>query len=172
MTHLGGKQIGVIVVAVFGVVLISLALWNRSTYKIIYNPSPSAPRGWYVAKPTTQLHRGDLALVQLPPSIRQLADQRRYLPKTVPLLKSVGAVAGDQVCEREGLVQINGTPVGRARVRDGSGRVLVAWADCRQLIAGELFLLGTTSAASFDSRYYGPIDAECVIGIAIPLWTW
>jgi conjugative transfer signal peptidase TraF len=172
MTHLGGKQIGVIVLAVFGIVLISLALWNRSTYKIIYNPSPSAPRGWYVAKPTTQLHRGDFALVRLPAPVAQLATQRRYLPRSVPLLKRVGAVVGDRVCERAGLVRINDVPVAQSLDLDRAGRPLVSWSGCRPLVADELFLLGTTSAASFDSRYYGPVSLHSVMGVALPWWTW
>jgi conjugative transfer signal peptidase TraF len=172
MMHLNGTQIGVILVGIFGVSLISSAAWHRATSKIIYNPSPSAPRGWYLVRPAAQLHRGDFALVQLSAPIAQMADERRYLPRTVPLLKNVGAVSGDRVCEQQGLVRINGIPVAQALARDGSGRVLVAWTDCRRLVAHELFLLGTTSAASFDSRYYGPIDADSVIGIAIPVWTW
>ena len=111
-------------------------------------------------------------MVRLPAPIAALADERKYLPKTVPLLKSVAAVAGDQVCEQQGVVRINDAIVARSLQRDGSGRELMAWTGCQKLRAGDLFLLGTTNDASFDSRYYGPLFASSVIGKAIPLWTW
>jgi len=172
MMQCNRRQIGLLLLVALGVGLTTAAFWQRPSSKIIYNPSMSAPRGWYVIKSATKMHRGDFALVQLPAPIARLADQRRYLPKTVPLLKNIGAVAGDRVCEQHGLVRINDVPIARSLARDGAGRALVAWTDCRQLNAHELFLLGTTSAASFDSRYYGPISVESVIGVAIPVWTW
>jgi type IV secretory pathway protease TraF len=37
---------------------------------------------------------------------------------------------------------------------------------CRRLEPGELFLLSVTNPASFDSRYFGPVSASAVIGVA------
>ncbi len=172
MIRLNRRQFGAIVVAVFGVILIAVASGYRASPKIIYNPSASAPRGWYMVKSPAELSRGDFALVILPAPIARFADQRGYLPVTVPLLKRVGAVAGDRVCERRGLVYINDIPIAPSLERDGAGRLLVSWSDCRRLKVAELFLLGTSSAASFDSRYYGPVTLKSVIGVAVPLWTW
>lgn len=172
MIPLNHRQIGAIMAMVFAVGLIALALMDRPSPKIIYNPSSSAPRGWYMVKSPAVLSRGDFALVKLPVPIARFADQRGYLPMTVPLLKRVGAVAGDRVCERRGLVHINGIPAAQSLERDGAGRSLVSWSDCRRLEIDELFLLGTSSDASFDSRYYGPVTVNSVIGVAVPVWTW
>jgi conjugative transfer signal peptidase TraF len=172
MIPLNYRQIGAIVAMVFAVGLIVVALMYRPSPKIIYNPSSSAPRGWYMLKAPAELSRGDFALVKLPPPIARFADHRGYLPMTVPLLKRVGAVAGDRVCERRGLVYINGIPVAQSLERDRAGRSLITWSDCRRLEAVELFLLGTSSAASFDSRYYGPVTVKSVLGVAVSLWTW
>jgi len=172
MIPLNHRQIGAIVAMVFAVGLIVVALTSRPSPKVIYNPSSSAPRGWYMVKAPAELSRGDFVLVKLPAAIARFADQRGYLPMTVPLLKLVGAVAGDRVCERRGLVHINGIPTAQSLERDGAGRLLVTWNDCRRLDIVELFLLGTSSAASFDSRYYGPITLNSVICVAVPLWTW
>ena len=166
------RQIGAIAAMLFAVGVIVVVLMYRPTPKIIYNPSSSAPRGWYMVKVPAELSRGDFALVKLPASIARFADQRGYLPMTVPLLKRVGAVAGDRVCETQGLVYINGVPAAQSLERDGAGRLLVTWSDCRRLKVLEVFLLGTSSTASFDSRYYGPITVDFVIGVAIPVWTW
>jgi conjugative transfer signal peptidase TraF len=172
MIPLNHRQIGAVAAMVFAVGLIVVALMYRPSPRIIYNPSSSAPRGWYMVKSPAKLRRGDFVLVNLPAPIARFADQRGYLPMTVPLLKRVGAVAGDRVCEHRGLVHINGIPTAQSLERDGAGRLLVTWSDCRRLKAFELFLLGTSSAASFDSRYYGPITVKSVIGVAVPLWTW
>jgi conjugative transfer signal peptidase TraF len=172
MISLNHRQIGAIGAMVFAVGLIVVALMYRPSPKIIYNPSSSAPRGWYMVKSPAVLSRGDFALVKLPAPIARFADQRGYLPRTVPLLKRVGAIAGDRVCERRGLVYINDIPIAPSLERDGAGRSLVSWSDCRRLKVVELFLLGTSSAASFDSRYYGPVTVKSVIGVAVPVWTW
>ncbi|MCB1996530.1 MAG: S26 family signal peptidase, partial [Rhodoferax sp.] len=50
------------------------------------------------------------------------------------------------------------------------GRPLPSWAQCRQLSPGELFLFSVTTPASFDSRYFGPVSASAVIGVAHPVW--
>jgi conjugative transfer signal peptidase TraF len=157
---------------VIGVALVLLCCRPAWYYRIIYNPSESAPRGWYAVKAAVALVVGQYALVTLPEPTRHFADQRRYLPNDVPLLKFVAAVAGADVCERGGVVQINGVRVAEALAHDGSGRKLLAWSGCRRLTAGELFLISTCSGASFDSRYYGPLTMAAIVGEARPLWTW
>lgn len=162
----------VVIAMIVGIGLIASASRHRAIAILIYNPTSSAPRGWYRVQAPADLHRGDFALVRLPAGVAAFADERRYLPKTVPMVKSVAAVVGDQVCEQTGLVRINDIVVARSLQRDGAGRDLVAWTGCRRLRAGDLFLLGMTNNASFDSRYYGPLSASSVVGKAIPVWTW
>ena len=67
-------------------------------------------------------------------------------------------------------VHINGVPVAAALPADRLGRPLPFWSHCRPLTEGELFLLSATNPASFDSRYFGPVSASAVIGIAHPIW--
>lgn len=55
---------------------------------------------------------------------------------------------------------------------DGKQRVLTSWEGCRLLLKGELFLLNSDAKASFDSRYFGPVDRSFVRALAVPLWTW
>ncbi len=57
-----------------------------------------------------------------------------------------------------------------ALAADRWGRPLPSWPQCRRLRPGELFLLSVTNPASFASRYFGPVSAADVIGVARPVW--
>lgn len=139
--------------------------------QLVYNPSESAPLGWYAVR-DKPVHVGDYVVARLPAAASQLAAARHYLPSTIPLLKRVGAMDGQQVCVHHGIVSIDGHVVARTLARDGLGRPLADWEQCRRLKRGELFLLSTSSAASFDSRYFGPISVAATFGEAMPLWIW
>lgn len=142
---------------------------------IVFNPSDSVPRGWYSVgriDDAASLHADVIVLARLPADAAALASQRGYLPAGVPILKRIGAVAPQVVCVRERIVHVDGAVVTTARMHDGALRPLSSWAQCRALAEGELFLLSDTNPASFDSRYFGPIAASSVLGVARPLWTW
>jgi conjugative transfer signal peptidase TraF len=144
----------------------------RPTYQLRYNTSRSAPLGWYVIVPAHQVQVGAFVLARPPLAAALLAEQRRYLPRNVPLLKRVAAAHGQLVCSTANALAIDRERVTRALTRDSLGRPLEAWKGCRHLAADELFLLNVDNAASFDSRYFGPIRRSDVVGQAIPLWTW
>lgn len=142
---------------------------------VVYNPTDSVPRGWYRVggiDNAASVRVGSIVLARLPADVAAFAGQRGYLPSGVPILKRVGAVAPQSVCVRGQAVRVNGAVVATTRTHDGARRPLQAWPQCRPLAEGELFLLSDTNPASFDSRYFGPISASDVLGIARPLWTW
>lgn len=155
-----------------GLGMISLSSAIKSEPRLVYNPSESAPRGWYLIGRVTDLRIGDYLIVTLPHDIAVFAAKRGYLPRGVPVLKRVVATEGHHVCLRDGRIVIDGLPVADARSYDGKHRPLIPWSHCRQLLAGELFLLNVDSASSFDSRYFGPVDVLFVRGRATPLRTW
>src|SRR3546814_2602984 len=113
-----------------------------------------------------------LALVRPTPALEAFMADRHYVERHVPLLKPVAAVAGATVC-RAGLhVTIDGHAAVSALSRDRFGRPLPAWSGCRRLAAHELFLIAPANLASFDSRYFGPMTRDQLIGRAFPVWTW
>jgi len=146
--------------------------------RLTYNPSDSVAIGWYRIEPfdprTASLPRplsvDSIVLVPLPAEAAGLAAQRGYLPTRVPLLKRVGAVAPQHVCIVAGQVRIDGVPSAAVLAADRLGRPLPSLQLCRRLEPGELFLLSVTNPASFDSRYFGPVSASAVIGVAHPVW--
>lgn len=140
--------------------------------RLVYNPSDSVPRGWYRIGSPDSLHVGGVVLARLPAGVAALAAQRGYLPAGVALLKRIGAVAPQLVCVGEGALRIDGVLVAAVLAQDGAHRPIQSWARCRALAYGELFLFSNVHPASFDSRYFGPVDASAVIGSAHPLWTW
>jgi len=155
-----------------GIASVAFAGLVTPSYRLLYNPSDSAPRGWYLLIPARDLAVDAFALVRLPAASARLADERHYLPLTVPILKRVAARSGQHVCERHGAIEIDEQLVAHARLRDGVGRPLEPWNGCRMLEESEFFLLSRDSAASFDSRYVGPIHSNAILGRAIPFWTW
>lgn len=139
---------------------------------LAYNPSDSVPRGWYRVMTASDLHKGDTVLVQLPARVQAFAAQRGYLPDAVPLLKRIAALPPQRVCIRDRVVLVDDHAVATALAHDAQHRPLPTWSGCRPLVAGEVFLLSDSHPASFDSRYWGPINVSDVIGGTRPLWTW
>jgi len=158
------------VLSTCGLAALAWASFAPPAAYIIYNPSDSVPVGWYrierTNSPPRPLSVGDIVLTRLPADVAALAAQRGYLPSHIPLLKQVSAIAPQHVCIVEGQVRIDGVPVAAVLPADRVGRLLPFWRQCRPLADGELFLLSTTNPASFDSRYFGPIQASAVIGTA------
>lgn len=138
----------------------------RPGVRLVYNASDSAPRGLYFVEQATALGVGDYVIARLPESTATLAAERGYLPRSVPVLKQIAAIAGQRVCVRDRLVYIDGSAVARALDLDGQHRELHAWNGCRVLQSQEVFVLNLRSPASFDSRYFGPLDVSFVRGRA------
>jgi len=161
-----------------GLAALAWAFFVQPLPRLVYNPSDSIAVGWYRIEPITHhadslprpLSAGSIVLTRLPPDAAALAAQRGYLPTHIPLLKRVGAVAPQHVCIVDGQVHIDGVPVAAVLPADRRGRPLPFWPQCRRLQSGELFLLSATHPASFDSRYFGPVNVSAVIGVTQPVW--
>ena len=159
-----------LVMTTLAVAAIVASALMRPASILLFNPSASAPRGWYLLVPAHGLAAGDYVVADLPPEIRTLAAARGYLPSTVPLLKHVSATGGAYVCARGDLLFVDHMAAASIRPHDGLGRSMHKWEGCRVLHPGEILVLSPSSDASFDSRYFGPLTIELVRGKAVPLW--
>ena len=137
---------------------------------VVWNATASTPVGLLPAASRKHLRVGDYVLLWPNRRSAQLFARRGYLPRGVPLLKRVAAVAGQAVCERDGEVSINGRTIARALPVDGRGRSLAAWSGCGRLPNGEIFVLIPSVPTSLDGRYFGPTPIRAVIGRVTPLW--
>lgn len=156
-------------VAAFTVTALIASMFWQPRPLLVWNASASAPVGLYAVTSSDHVRAGEMVIAWTPEPARTLAAERRYLPSNVPLVKRVGAAAGDRVCAIGEAIWVNGRHVGARREVDGAGRAMPAWTGCHGLAAGEYFLL-MESPDSFDGRYFGLTRREDLVGRAVLLW--
>jgi conjugative transfer signal peptidase TraF len=165
------RQVPTLVTTLAGVSILALILRTDPLPLYMWNASASVPLGLYRLQSIDERYVTELVAVLPPEPLATFLTDGSYLPRGVPMLKRVPALAGQTVC-REGLtVFVDAIAMGAARKRDGRSWPLPVWQGCRVIAAGELFLMYWQSADSLDGRYFGPISARAVIGRALPLWT-
>ena len=137
--------------------------------RLLWNASASAPLGLYLIEPGAPLEVGDMVAAQAPEGARQLAARRGYLPSGVPLVKRVEAIEGSRVCAVRARILIDERVSALRKKRDAEGRLMPWWTGCRRLQPGRVLLI-TRAAASFDSRYFGPVERAAILGKAVLIW--
>jgi conjugative transfer signal peptidase TraF len=164
-------RVGWVMATCFAALSIGVAALFHPTPKLLWNASASVPIGLYTVHRAGALHVGELLVVTPPEPLASFLDHRRYLPKGVPLLKRVVALAGQTVCRTQRTIFVDGVAIGDALGRDHLGRPLPVWQGCRLIAAGEVFLMNRQSPDSLDGRYFGPLPTTTIVGRADPLWT-
>ena len=116
----------------------------------------------------------------LPPEVAVISRARGYLGpgdcpgSTQPVLKRVGALPGDTLELDDLGVTVNGQRV-LARpieVRDSAGRILPHAAFGSHVVAAEeVWLFGSSSARSWESRSVGPVPLASVRAVVRPMLT-
>ena len=151
-----------------GCVLVAVSTAEKLPIRLVWNASISVPTGFYSVSAGPP-GRGDLVLITLPDTARQLAERRGYMPPNVPVLKRVAALTGDTVCRFERVVFVNGSAVATAKLSDARGLKMPRWGGCFELKSCQVFLLGD-HPNSFDGRYFGVADLAGIHGVARTLW--
>jgi conjugative transfer signal peptidase TraF len=136
---------------------------------IVWNASASAPVGLWRVHPGAPPKVGTMVLADTPMTVRRLAAERDYLPRSVPLIKRVAAGPRDTVCAVGSRISIDGRWVAARMRSDRRGRPLPWWTGCERLSAGR-FLLLNAPPESFDSRYFGPVGRSAILGTVTPIW--
>lgn len=145
--------------------------------------SASAPRGLYVPS-DRPLEHGAWVQLCLPEPMVSFGRERGYHPSgwpparcadgSAPVLKRLGAVAGDLVVVSDQGIAVNGAllPNTRPLPVDSAGRPLPWLAGLRLRVPeGQCWVYSDTIPNSWDSRYYGPLPASAIVGRMRPLLT-
>ena len=140
-------------------------------WHLLWNWTPSLPRGLYWLSRGTPARLGALVAFPVPGGVRELVEERRYLPPGALLVKPVVAMDPDRVCTDEGVLTVNGAPLGAILTRDTAGRPLPRDQGCGRVPEG-LVYVASHYAKSFDSRTFGPVRASDIQGTVTPLWTY
>ncbi len=86
------------------------------------------------------------------------------------MIKRVGCRPGEWLrVDAEHRFTCDGRPLGQALATDSQGRPLPRFIHNCPVPAGQLFLVGT-HPRSYDSRYFGFVDAREILHQALPLW--
>jgi signal peptidase I len=106
------------------------------------------------------IHRGDIVVFERPPKV---ADS-----EIKDLIKRVIGLPGDVVEGKEGQVWVNGKALDEGYLDDGTTTSDFA----PQTIAkDQIWVMGDNRGNSEDSRYFGPIDEDLVVGRAfVRVW--
>jgi conjugative transfer signal peptidase TraF len=158
-------------VALVSSLLVAEPALHDSNAALIWNASASLPIGLYRLTSAQPIEVGDIFVVQPPEALASFLAARGYLPRGVPLMKRVQAVLGAVVCRVGLTIIVDGHVVGTALQRDSRDRPLPVWQGCKMLVDGDIFLMNTTVADSFDGRYFGPLPATTVTARALPVLT-
>lgn len=141
--------------------------------------TPSYALGlWRIVPFERNVAVGDLVLICPPPTLEfAMARERGYLRSGLcpgwfsPLIKTVVAIEGQGVVI-DGDVAVDGMRLPHSSVRpvDGEGRAIPP--DTGGIVpVGQLFLF-SEFAGSYDSRYFGPIPEDGLLGLAQPVFTY
>lgn len=107
-----------------------------------------------------EVHRGDIVVFERPPLETNTSIK--------DLIKRVIALPGDTIESREGAVYLNGQPLSEPYLAPGTPtRNLPA----KTIPPGHLFVMGDNRTDSEDSRVFGPIERDLVVGKAsLRIW--
>jgi signal peptidase I len=106
------------------------------------------------------VHRGDVVVFERPPGVPDTGIK--------DLIKRVVGLPGDTLESRDGHVYLNGKRLEEGYLDAG---VLTVNLTRQTIPAGHVFVMGDNRGNSEDSRVFGPIDEDLVVGRAfIRVW--
>jgi type IV secretory pathway protease TraF len=168
MTKTSSKQsLIVLSLSLVAGTLLVTAIALKPSPRLIWNASASVPTGPYFVQ-MRQPDFGEIAVIRPADWVRLYASSRGYLPQNVWLLKPVFAMRASLVCRFGKHIFVNGKLVAKAKTWDLKHRLLPVWEGCHTLKSDEVFVLARPQD-SFDSRYFGPVNRNQIVGTAIPL---
>lgn len=172
-----------IAISLFLILLIISSLGYVFIKKLNFrlNTTESIPLGIYqLEKSNKEIKKGDFIVFCLPQELHKTAFYLGYVGdgncynKYEPLAKEVVGVQGDFVTTKNNEVFINNKLLKDYRIRkfDSLGRPVKSINYDNKKLDGYFVLGSLDKERSWDSRYYGEIEKENVIGVLKPILIW
>jgi conjugative transfer signal peptidase TraF len=143
------------------------------------NLTPSAPIGLWRILPLDRAARDGDVIFICPPvtDVMREARRRGYLRRGIctggfaPLIKTIAAISG-QVIAIDGSTRIDGKAIEHSQLmpQDGRGRWMQPY--CGGVLPPGTVYLHSDFPGSYDSRYFGPLPVENILGLAREVWTY
>lgn len=140
------------------------------SYKIMFQITPSLPRGAYWIEHPDKIETGMLCVFAIPTEVDGMARSRGWIPENLRyyLMKSIVAKQGDVVEVSAAGLSINGKYFGPVSKYDSQGLPLPRLYK-KYVLGPEEYFVATTYRNSFDSRYFGKIRRSDIRWVARPL---
>ena len=143
-----------------------------SGHELVFNDSPSVPRGLYwIRLGAEAAERGQYVVFLPPDTAATLIYGRGWLPESMPLLKPVGGVEGDSYCVTGDRFIVNDVDAGPVYFVDARGLPLPQMRGCWRVGHREFLPVSSHIDRSFDGRYMGAVSMSNVLGSGHPLLT-
>jgi len=139
------------------------------------NTTNSEPQGIYKivqSDSALDLKIGDYIIVEVPENMEPIVYGRGWAVPGTPLIKQVGAVAGDEYTIADAEFYINNRHIGTIAKIDRQGEPLPQLEQGSKIVSqGHLLAVSTHHNRSFDSRYMGEIEMSKVKTKVVPIAT-
>jgi conjugative transfer signal peptidase TraF len=160
-----------LIVANLGLAVLASAPAFQDHPPFIINETVSMAKGIYAYTDNANaIKRKDIVALKMTIGANAyLVDELGY-PRRTLLIKRVAGLSGDVICRHGMRVTVNAQTV-NAQSKDRFGNLLPVWDGCAVLLPNQVFLLGD-HPSSFDSRYFGPVTKEQLLGTYRGVLTW
>ncbi len=162
-----------VVLVISGIVAILLLLLGVEQSGLIrINRSKSIPKGVYLRISLASITLGDYLLFTLPKEEYFPQNQVAWYPKDNQFMKQVVGVEGDRIFHYANGFLVGDTTLYPRYPYDRMGVTLPNRLGSHHRVPVDSFVVGSTLAESYDSRYFGPVGVPSIIRQYRLIWEW
>ncbi|MDR1057819.1 MAG: signal peptidase I [Coxiellaceae bacterium] len=173
LSHKWKKFLPLLLSLIFiGLLGLIVARIKKAGYHVIFTATASVPKGFYLITPLKTIERHDIVEFIPPSNILSFIKDKHWIPHRGTLIKYVFAKPHDHVCIYHRVIWINGKKIAKVYKFYAKNKLLPQIQICGKLQKNEYLLLSTKSERSFDSRYFGIVTRQEILGRAIPIFTY